>query len=224
MFIMRSAKVWQTIKAAIQPFDFIAAVALRLFLAPVFISAGLNKFNSFEATVAWFGNPEWGLGLPLPWLLAALATAAELLGGVLLLIGLATRLVTVPLIITMLVAIGTVHWQHGWFAIAPSNPATSMAAPLAALQLPGAEQSLQHSRQVAERLEAARTLLQRHGNYRWLTEHGNFVVLNNGIEFAVTYLLMLLSLLFSGAGRWLSVDYWLKRRVEQQLARHSQAL
>jgi len=31
------------------------------------------------------------------------------------------------------VAITTVHWQHGWFAIAPSNPATSMAAPLAAL-------------------------------------------------------------------------------------------
>lgn len=166
--------------------------------------------------MAWFGNPEWGLGLPLPWLLAVLATAAELIGGALLLVGLATRLVAVPLMITMLVAITTVHWQHGWIAIAPSNPATSMAAPLAALQLPGAEQSLANSEQVAERLAAARNLLQRHGNYGWLSERGSLVVLNNGIEFAATYLVMLLSLFFTGGGRFLSLDYWLQRHLHNR--------
>jgi uncharacterized membrane protein YphA (DoxX/SURF4 family) len=41
-------------------------------------------------------------------------------------------------------------------------------------------------------------------------------VLNNGIEFAVTYLLMLLSLFFTGPGRFLSVDYWLRRRLMPQ--------
>jgi uncharacterized membrane protein YphA (DoxX/SURF4 family) len=196
--------------------EFIAPLLLRLFLAPVFISAGLNKFNSFDSTVAWFGNSDWGLGLPLPWLLAALATGAELIGGLLLLAGLATRLVAIPLMVTMLVAMTTVHWHNGWFAIAPSNPATSTARPLAAVGLTVAHDSLANSVEVGKRLAAAKSLLQRHGNYPWLTERGHFVVLNNGIEFAATYFIMLLSLFFTGGGRWLSADYWLLRRWPAQ--------
>ena len=45
----------------------------------------------------------------------------------------------------------------------------------------------------------------------WLKEKGNFVILNNGIEFGVTYLIMLLTLLFTGGGRFTSVDYFLSR-------------
>lgn len=191
--------------------DFLAPLALRLYLAPVFFSAGLNKLSAFDATVAWFGNPDWGLGLPFPWLLAFMATAAELIGGVLLLLGLATRLISVPLMATMLVAIFAVHWPNGWFAIAPSNAETSMARPLAALGIPAAEASLENSAGVGERLGQARRLLQEHGHYDWLTEKGSFVVLNNGIEFAATYLLMLMVLFFHGAGRFLSLDYWVAR-------------
>lgn len=44
--------------------DFLAPLLLRLFLAPVFIAAGLTKMATFDSTVSWFGNPEWGLGLP----------------------------------------------------------------------------------------------------------------------------------------------------------------
>jgi len=66
---------------------------------------------------------------------------------------------------------------------------------------------------VGERVSAARSLLREHGNYDWLTEKGNFVVLNNGIEFAATYFIMLLSLFFSGGGRYVSLDYWLARRT-----------
>lgn len=117
--------------------DFLAPLLLRLFLAPVMFSAGYNKAMSFEGTVSWFGNTEWGLGLPFPALLAFLATATELVGGVLLLLGLFTRYISIPLMFTMLVAIGTVHWGNGWFAIAPGNPATSMAAPLATVGFPG---------------------------------------------------------------------------------------
>lgn len=194
--------------------DFLAPLFLRLFLAPVFISAGLTKMMAFESTVSWFGNPDWGLGLPLPWLMAFLATATELVGGFLLLFGLATRLIAIPLMITMLVAVFTVHWDDGWFAIAPSDSATSMAAPLAAVGFPGAEASLANSEEVGERLTAARSLLREHGNYRWLTEKGNLVVLNNGIEFGATYFIMLLSLFFTGAGRFLSVDYWISRWLD----------
>lgn len=189
--------------------DFIAPLLLRLFLAPVFISAGLNKLLAFDSTVEWFGNADWGLGLPLPWLMAFLAVATELLGGVFLLLGLATRYIAVPLMVTMLVAAFAVHWDNGWYAIAPSDPATSMSQPLAAIGVPGAEASLQNSEEVSKRLDAARGLLQEHGHYNWLTETGPFVVLNNGIEFAATYFIMLLSLFFTGAGRYLSVDYWL---------------
>ena len=93
--------------------DFLAPMALRLYLAPVMISAGYNKAVSFDSTVAWFGNQEWGLGLPLPALLAFLATATELLGGVLLLLGLLTRYITLPLMFTMLVAMATaVSYTH----------------------------------------------------------------------------------------------------------------
>ena len=38
----------------------------------------------------------------------------------------------------------------------------------------------------------------------------------SGIEFAVTYLLMLLALFFSGAGRWLSLDHWLAKALRRR--------
>mgnify|MGYP000008722030 CR=1 FL=1 len=193
--------------------DFLAPLALRLFLAPVMISAGYNKAMSFESTVAWFGNPDWGLGLPFPALLAFLATATELVGGVLLLIGLFTRYVSIPLMFTMIVAMATVHWPHGWFAIAPANPATSTALPLAKLGIPAAHASLENSEEVGKRLSRAKEILRENGNYAWLTEKGSLVILNNGIEFAMTYFIMLLVLFFQGAGRFLSVDYWIERRL-----------
>ena len=58
-------------------------------------------------------------------------------------------------------------------------------------------------------------ILREHGNYPWLTEKGNLVVLNNGIEFAATYFIMLLVLFFYGAGRYLSLDYWFARRLSR---------
>ena len=195
--------------------DFLAPLALRLFLAPVFISAGLNKLGSFSSTAQWFGNPDWGLGLPFPELMAALAMLSELVGGFLLLFGLATRYIAVPLMVTMLVATFAVHWDNGWFAIAPSDPQTSMAQPLAQVGVPGAKESLQNSREVGERLDAAKSILREHGNYDWLTGKGKFVVLNHGVEFAVTYFFMLLVLFFHGAGRFLSLDYWIRKRFRR---------
>ena len=61
-------------------------------------------------------------------------------------------------------------------------------------------------------LEAARSILKEHGNYSWLTETGNFVILNNGIEFATTYFIMFLALFFMGAGKYASIDYWLAKK------------
>lgn len=173
-----------------------AALLLRLYLAPVFWMAGISKFHSFDSTVEWFGNNDWGLGLPFPWVMAFLATATELAGAVLLTLGLFTRLISIPLIVTMLVAIFSVHWDNGWQAIADIN------APFASQQV----------LETPEKLERARSILQEHGNYEWLTASGKFVILNNGIEFAATYLIMLLALIGLGAGKYHSLDYWLGRR------------
>lgn len=191
--------------------DWLGPLALRLYLAPIFIAVGAHKFANFDSMVAWFGNADWGLGLPMPRLMVFLAASAELFGGVALLLGLATRLLVLPLMITMLVAAGTTHWDNGWFAIAPADPQTSTATVLAAVGIPAAARSLQNSEEVGQRVAAAKSLLRRHGNYSWLTEKGSFVLLNNGIEFAATYFIMLLSLLFTGAGRWVSADYWIAR-------------
>jgi uncharacterized membrane protein YphA (DoxX/SURF4 family) len=168
--------------------DGLAPLALRLFLVPVFWMAGTQKIAGMQSTIEWFGNADWGLDLPYPSLLAHLAAYTEAIGALLLLLGLATRWITLPLMFTMLVAIFAVHWDNGWAAVADSS-----------------------AEDVAVRLAAARDILQEHGNYAWLTEKGGLVILNNGIEFGVIYLLMLFSLVFTGGGRYMSVDYYLSR-------------
>ena len=167
--------------------DFLGLLALRLYLVPVFWMAGSNKLMHMESTIEWFGNPDWGLGLPLPALMAWAAALTEAVGAVLLLLGLATRWISIPLLITMAVAAITVHWQNGWAAIAETPES-------------------------AERLAAANAILREHGNYDWLTGSGEFAILNNGIEFAATYFVMLRALLFIGGGRYVSLDYWIARR------------
>jgi len=178
--------VHHAIFSFVRHFDGFAPLAIRLYLFPVFWMAGTQKLSGIESTISWFGNSDWGLGLPFPTVLAYLAAYTEAVGALLLLIGLATRWISIPLMITMLVAIFAVHFPNGWAAIADSS-----------------------SQEVAVRLGSAKNILQEHGNYAWLTAKGNFVVLNNGVEFAVTYLLMLFALFFTGGGRYTSVDYYL---------------
>ena len=176
--------------------DFLGPLLLRLYLVPIFWMAGTKKWGSFDSTVDWFGNPDWGLGLPFPLLLAFLATWTEILGAIGLLLGLAVRWLAVPLMFTMIIAATTVHMDYGWQSIAD----------------PGAPFANERVMESADKLERGRDILREHGNYEWLTSSGNFVVLNNGIEFSATYFIMLLALFFTGAGRYASVDYWVRRK------------
>ncbi len=183
--------------------DFLGPLALRLYLVPIFWMAGTNKWSHIQDTIDWFGNPDWGLGLPFPTLMAYLATLTELGGAVLLLLGLGVRYISLPLMITMVVAATTVHWQNGWLAIAE-----------------GAQSLFANERTIGaiERLDRAKEILREHGHYDWLTQNGSFVVLNNGIEFAATYFIMLLVLFFVGGGRWVSLDYWIARIINGRSA------
>lgn len=205
MLICRLGQKLQNLINKTRCADFLAPILLRIYLAPVFWVAANNKWNPFEAessldsTIAWFANPEWGLGLPFPEVMAYLAWGAEYFGAIALILGLAVRWVSIPLMTTMIVAAVTVHWQNGWQAI------HDKMSPFASADVDGA----------IERLHKAREILQEHGHYDWLTETGNFVVLNNGIEFAATYFVMLLTLFFIGAGKYLSMDYWIAQKCYQ---------
>ena len=179
--------------------DFLAPLALRLYLAPIFWMAGTGKLADMDSVIAWFGNPDWGLGLPAPALMAWLAALTETVGAVALVIGLGVRWFAAPLMFTMIIAAFSVHWQNGWQAIADTKFCLFNCADAEA---------------AAARLDRAKEILQENANYEWLTEQGSFVVLNNGIEFAATYFIMLLALFFIGAGRYLSLDHWIARRFQ----------
>jgi len=180
--------------------EFLAPLALRLYLVPIFWMAGSSKidfstFLPYEGTVAWFGS----IGIPFPAVNAFFAGWTETLGAICLLLGLAVRWISIPLMCTMIVAAATVHWQNGWLAIAEGTGFFATERTMGAI----------------DRLDRAKDILQEHGNYDWLTENGSFVVLNNGIEFAATYFIMLLALFFLGGGRWLSLDYWIARKFRK---------
>ena len=198
--------IYQQIIARLQVADGIPLLLLRLYLAPVMIQAGWNKASSFDSIVDWFGNDDYGLGLPMPFVMAFLATAAELVGGVLLLLGALTRLVSIPLMVTMIVAMVSVHAKNGWLAIADASSWLADGTILLNENIMAAP----------EKLAAAKSLLQEHGHYDWLTSSGNFVVLNNGIEFAATYFFMLLVLFIYGGGRFFSVDFYMNKAMRSK--------
>jgi len=203
--IQQGILFYQKLVSQLQQLDFIPLLLLRLYLTPVMMQAGWTKLQNFDSTLSWFANPDWGLGLPAPALLLSLVILLELGGGLALLFGVFTRLTALGLGMTMLVAMLTVHAKNGWLAIADASSWLAdgtifrndavMAAP--------------------EKLAKANQILQQQPDYHWLVSSGKLVVLNNGIEFAATYFVMLVVLVVYGAGRWLSLDYWLGRKVVQ---------
>lgn len=187
----------QTLLDRTRQLDFIAPLLLRIFLAPIFIIAGYGKLAALDSTAYYFGEY---LGLPAPMLMAIMAGSVEFFGGIALLLGLATRWFALPLMITMVVAAGTAHWENGWHAL----PESTLTVPW--------EWRTDLIDAANERKEAARSILKTHGNYEWLTEAGSITILKNGIEFAATYFIMLLTLFFIGSGKYVSLDYWLNKK------------
>ncbi len=120
---------------------------LRLLLAYGFYGPAKMKWKDINSVIDWFGS----IGIPAPAFNAYLAAGIEALGVVLLVLGLGTRLIVIPLVITMLVAIKTVHWANGF--------------------------------------EAA----------------------DNGFEIPLYYVIMLLTLLVYGPGKW-SIDFLIGRK------------
>lgn len=171
--------------------DFLALLAVRLYLLPTLYEGAHAKVTGFSGVVQWFGAPiaQGGLGLPFPFLMASLATGTEVAGLVCIALGLFTRIISIPLMILMSVAGLSVHWAHGWAAIAGKSTEASM------------------------RLDGLMTWLAHDfpGRFNYITELGDPVILNNGMEFTLTYGILFLILFFFGAGRFVSADHWLAR-------------
>ncbi len=184
--LINSYNCWRKILTHCRKIDFLAPMAFRIYLFPIFWMAGVEKITHIDATAQWFGH---ALGLPFPYVMAYLASGVEIVGAICLIAGFATRLLCIPLIGVMLVAAFGVHFDNGWLAIASGEHVGAM--------------------RLGNFLEWLRMMHPEH--FQYITEHGQPVILNNGVEFAVTYLIMLVSLFFTGAGRFFSVDYWVKQ-------------
>jgi len=85
---------------------------IRLTLAYGFYTPAMNKWSSIDDVASWFE----GMGYPLPTLNAYMAASMETAGVVLLALGFASRLISIPLMFIMLVAIATVHGGNGFEA------------------------------------------------------------------------------------------------------------
>jgi len=73
---------------------------IRLYWGWQFHTTGVGKLNSISKIADYFQS----LGIPLPELNAYIAGTTECVGGLLLLLGIASRITTIPLIIVMIVA------------------------------------------------------------------------------------------------------------------------
>lgn len=86
----------------LQPF---LLLAMRAYWGLSFVAAGYNKFLNHEKVVEGFTK----LTIPFAELNAYLVAGFELVGGLCLALGLAARLMSIPLIVIMCVAYATAH-------------------------------------------------------------------------------------------------------------------
>ncbi len=132
----------------LKKFEFIGLFFIRLYLAYIFWIHGNSKLTEVEQFSSFLGS----LDIPFPDIVVWILITSELVGALLLLVGLFVRWVTLPLLTPMILAIFFVNWENGW-------------------------------------------------SYE-----------NNGVELLVTYSILLIVLLFSGAGKYLSLDYWVSSK------------
>ncbi len=106
--------VLRTLRLVDESGAWLGLLSLRMLLAWDFVESGLEKYRGEN----WFGEirdrfpfpfdllpPEWS------W---QMATGLELIGGIAILLGLATRFFSAALIVLTFVAIYSVHWPAEW--------------------------------------------------------------------------------------------------------------
>jgi uncharacterized membrane protein YphA (DoxX/SURF4 family) len=169
-------------------FDFLAPLAIRLFLAPMFWISGVKRLGLFSSSDFVIYNPlTWlnaeafqqsvasmsntlfsGMGAET---LVILLGCIEITAAVLLVLGFAVRWVTLALMFVVVVL--------GLIAMGDAGFLTSM-----------------------EQL---------------IMSHGYTNMTNNLVEVYLVYFVLLLALFFMGAGRWVSMDWYIYRGFMKRL-------
>ncbi len=99
---------WQRLTALLDTLAWMPPLLVRLFVGYFFFETGWAKLHNLPAFVDRF--QQWGI--PYPAFNAALSAWTECLGGALTIAGLATRFVSVAMVINMVVAIVSVKLKN----------------------------------------------------------------------------------------------------------------
>lgn len=118
-------------------FTWLPPLFARLVVGWVFMWSGWEKLNNLPKMIENF--TEWGI--PFPHIMTPFVSGIEFFGGLLLLLGLFTRVAAVPLVVVMIVAIISAKWANvdsletllgfeeiaymalfGWLAVAGPGP------------------------------------------------------------------------------------------------------
>ncbi|MDZ7742258.1 MAG: DoxX family protein [Bacteroidota bacterium] len=109
---MKAIEIYRKASKQLNNLNDLSLMLLRLVLAYGFYKPATMKWGNISGIAEWFGS----IGIPLPTLNAYLAATTEMAAVILLPLGLATRIISIPLMFTMVVAIVTVHWGNGFNA------------------------------------------------------------------------------------------------------------
>src|SRR6266704_2792755 len=104
MFMLRNKGLWNQW----------APIPLRVIIGYGFVSHGWAKWSRGPEG---FGKLLQQIGVPLPEFTAWVVTFLELFGGLAILAGALVAVVSIPLVMSMLVAMFTVHLRYGFSSI-----------------------------------------------------------------------------------------------------------
>lgn len=171
-------------------FDFIAPLLIRLLLAPVFWVSGTQRLGLFSGPdVLWYN--------PLTWINTEVLQASAAQLNIPLIGGLGSEMLT--LLVGSFEVLGAVLLILG-FAVRWIVPF------LIAIVLYLGYQAVSEGG-IVEQLKS------------FAMEHGYVTMEHSQFEIFVTYLILLLTLFFMGAGRWFSLDWFIYRKFMRGIER-----
>ncbi len=90
----------------------IPLLLFRLVLAYGFYEPAMMKVKNLSGIAEWFGSMNY----PLPMFSASLSMVTEISGIILMILGLGSRIIAIPMMFLMVVATFTVHISNGFAA------------------------------------------------------------------------------------------------------------
>jgi putative oxidoreductase len=107
---MRLKDFYLELSVLLNYFQSFSLLFARLALAYGFYEPALTKWRNFDTTTQWFDS----IGIPFAPFMTLLTASIEIIGVLLLVLGLFTRFITVPLMIIMVIAVLSVHLSNGF--------------------------------------------------------------------------------------------------------------